>query len=159
MIRTFAWLRRSLIWMTIPLVFLGGCGPKHPTVEPVSGKVTFKGEAVEGATVTFFAEGSGGHPAVGTTGADGTFNLTSYEPNDGAPAGKHTVTVAKIESSGPSIPAGESMEAAAARSAKGDTSNQEKMLLPAHYASASTSKLSFTVNKGEKNHFDIELKE
>lgn len=158
MIRTFGSMRRRLICLPVALAVLAGCGPKHPPVEPVTGKVTFKGKPVEGASVTFFVEGSG-TPAVGTTNADGTFNLTSYGPNDGAPVGKHKVTVSKIESSGPAVPAGESMEAAAARAAKGPATTKEAMLLPARYASASTSPLTFTVTKGEKNHFEIELKE
>ena len=137
----------------VGLALLGGCGPKYPPVVPVSGKVMYKSQPVEGATVSFFVEG--GTPATGMTKADGTFNLTSYKPNDGAPEGSHKVTVTKIETSG-GAPAGESMEAAAAR---GPTKITETMLLPAPYASPITTPLSFTVTKGQKNHFDIELKD
>ena len=48
------------------------------------------------------------------------------------------------------------MEAAAAR---GPTTTEAKALLPAQYADPAKSPLSFTVTAGQKNHYDIELKD
>jgi hypothetical protein len=48
------------------------------------------------------------------------------------------------------------MEAAAAR---GPTVVAEKALLPGQYATPATTPLSYTVTKGQKNHFEIELKD
>jgi hypothetical protein len=47
----------------------------------------------EGDGATPDLKGPGTIPPVGTTDANGEFALTSYEPDDGAPAGKFQVTV------------------------------------------------------------------
>ena len=76
---------------------LFGCGGESlPKRVPVSGSVTYKGKAVEGATVGFLCEGAP-RMASGITDKDGKFTLTTYEPNDGAIPGKHTVTVTKMD--------------------------------------------------------------
>jgi hypothetical protein len=67
-------------------------------VYPVTGKVTVGGQPAEGAELVFYGatpdlKGPGTIPPVGTTDANGEFALTSYEPDDGAPAGKFQVTV------------------------------------------------------------------
>lgn len=62
----------------------------------VTGKVTIDGKPAEHATVVFHPAGSSGPDAVkprGKVGADGTFSLTTYDGNDGAPAGSYRVTV------------------------------------------------------------------
>jgi hypothetical protein len=83
------------------LVSLAGCG-SSPSGDrlPVflaSGKLTFDGRPLTGAFVVL-------HPKAAVSGrtaprphaqaaADGSFTLTSYESNDGAPAGNYTLTV------------------------------------------------------------------
>jgi hypothetical protein len=67
-------------------------------VYPVTGKVTVGGQPAEGAEVVFYGatpdlQGPGTVAPAGTTDKDGVFQLRSYEPNDGAPAGKFNVTV------------------------------------------------------------------
>jgi hypothetical protein len=67
-------------------------------VYPVSGKVTVKGQPVEGARVVFYGAtadltGPGTIVPVGVTDANGAFQLRSYEPEDGSPAGEFKVTV------------------------------------------------------------------
>src|SRR5262245_44576170 len=91
-------------WKTVILlsaVCTIGCS-KAPTgrlpVYPVSGKVTAKGQPVEGAEVVFYGAtpeltGPGTPAPAGTTDANGEFWLRSYDPNDGAPAGKFNVSV------------------------------------------------------------------
>jgi hypothetical protein len=64
------------------------------SVNSVTGQVLFDGSPPEGATVTL-------HPTDrsltvrprGFVGADGTFRLTTYLPNDGAPSGDYKLTV------------------------------------------------------------------
>src|SRR5262249_30955515 len=64
------------------------------SVHAVTGKVLFDGTPPEGATVTL-------HPVDrsmtlrprGFVGADGTFKVTTYLPNDGAPSGQYKLTV------------------------------------------------------------------
>jgi hypothetical protein len=80
---------------------VGGCSETDDgrlQVYPVSGKVTVNGQPVEGAEVVFYGAtpdltGPGTPAPVGTTDANGEFRLRSYDPEDGAPAGKFNVTV------------------------------------------------------------------
>jgi hypothetical protein len=67
-------------------------------VYPVTGKVTVGGQAAAGAEVSFFGatpelKGPGTVLPAGTTDEYGEFQLRSYEPGDGAPAGKFNVTI------------------------------------------------------------------
>lgn len=82
----------------ICLLGLAGCGggEDFPTT-PISGKVTFDGQAVKGGSVMLTpAPGTedkpAGKPATGTVGEDGTFTLSTYGDNDGAVIGKHSVS-------------------------------------------------------------------
>ena len=72
-----------------------GGGGNHPTA-PVSGKVTAGDAAVTGGTITLVPVGDGktapGKPASGSIQSDGSFQLTTYQMNDGAVIGKHKVT-------------------------------------------------------------------
>jgi hypothetical protein len=70
---------------------LSGCGGARPV--KVSGTVTLNGQPVEGAMVQFVPVKEGGRPATGTTGADGSFSLTTVENHDGAMPGEYKVVV------------------------------------------------------------------
>ena len=73
----------------------GGCsGSDRPACAPVRGEVTYLGKPVVGATVAFLCHGAP-RPAMGTTDATGTYQLTTFEPDDGAVIGTHVVTVKK----------------------------------------------------------------
>ena len=64
----------------------------------MTGVVTLDGKTVEGATVTFNPSGgSDQKPAVGTSGADGKYSLTTFTGGDGALPGLYKVTVSKIQ--------------------------------------------------------------
>lgn len=80
---------------------LAGCGKSEPgekPVFPVSGSVFVDGKPAKGAVVMF-------HPlpitqgrfdivrSRGTVGDDGTFKLSTYKNDDGAPEGEYAVTV------------------------------------------------------------------
>lgn len=72
------------------------CGDGGPTLYPVSGKVLFNGQPVEGATVVFVPVGSDDATALKPSGAvqtDGSFTLSTYPHGDGAPAGDYVVLV------------------------------------------------------------------
>src|SRR5690606_32888601 len=76
-----------------------GCGggevePPAP-VFPVSGKVTYKGQPVAGADITFHHE-SGDRSAFGRTNDEGEYKLTTFSSNDGAIEGRHGVTIIKF---------------------------------------------------------------
>lgn len=85
--------------LSLPWAGCGGDAEQYKTV-PVSGVVTCKGVPVANATVNFTplaeagrVEGRPGRLALGKTDKDGRFTLTTYENDDGAIVGKHTVTV------------------------------------------------------------------
>ncbi|QJW94813.1 carboxypeptidase-like regulatory domain-containing protein [Frigoriglobus tundricola] len=66
--------------------------PPHPT----TGTVLVNGEPAGGATVVFHHVGDWGPRSIvpqAVTGADGRFVLSTYELEDGAPAGEYRVTI------------------------------------------------------------------
>ncbi len=72
-------------------------------VHPVSGKVSVNGQSASGVLVLLHpAEGSPAAKAdvipSATTGEDGTFQLSSYEQDDGAPVGGYSVTIQWLQS-------------------------------------------------------------
>lgn len=141
------------------LAMLSGCGgADQPKTVPVTGKVTYNGDAIAGAQVTFRG---GGHTALGVTGPDGTFKLSTFGDGDGATLGEKNVTVAKrttVGSSGSAPGGGMTMDEALAASERGETPEPPKVeqLLPEKYSDPNTSGLKFTVEKGS-NNFPIKL--
>lgn len=72
-----------------------GCGGSDDRVatHAVSGKVVFPdGSPLDGGRIAFLST-EHGLSATGQIQSDGTFQLTTYEPGDGAVAGKHRVAV------------------------------------------------------------------
>lgn len=131
---------------------------------PVSGKVTFKGQPVGGAIVSFAPKSQGGRAASGQTDASGVYKLTTLKAGDGALAGNYAVTVTKVAGTvtatgEPADPAA-AMEAAYKAHAAGKDQKKEepKDELPAKYKSAETSGLTAEVAKG-KTTFDFDLVE
>jgi hypothetical protein len=66
---------------------------------PVKGRVTFNGKPVKEAAITFAPvpktdkDKEPGKPATGFTDEDGYYELSTFEPLDGAIVGNHKVTV------------------------------------------------------------------
>ncbi len=69
-----------------------GCGGSGEPVGKVSGKVTLNGEPVPQASV-MFEPVDGGRSSFGMTDADGTYQLTYMQENDGALVGEHLVRI------------------------------------------------------------------
>ena len=136
---------------------LAGCSKDDglPDTVPVLGTVTYQGQPVAGAVVTFLVDGNT-PPATGTTGPDGAFELTTFKNGDGAVPGSYTVSISKFETTGLDPSADDSMEAAAARANAPPPKTHS--LLPEKYADAGRSGLRFEVKAGETNEFQIELK-
>jgi 3',5'-cyclic AMP phosphodiesterase CpdA len=67
---------------------------RKPT-QPVSGKVFFEGKSVAGAVVTLHSTAKESRPprSDGRTDATGSFTLSTYTANDGAPSGEYHVTI------------------------------------------------------------------
>ncbi|HVX11567.1 MAG TPA: carboxypeptidase-like regulatory domain-containing protein [Pirellulales bacterium] len=107
-----------------------------PNTVPVSGKVTYQGQSVEGAAVTFASTGAG-RPVAALTTADGTYTL-QVQP------GSYVALVTKFEVAviNPEQPA---------------TDLPPKQLLPIRYGNPTDSPLKFEVGKGQPNAFDLTL--
>jgi hypothetical protein len=133
---------------------------------PVRGQVTLDRKPVAGATVVFLCQGAP-RPAVGTTDSSGNFQLTTFEPNDGAVVGTHVVTVKKGASQSEKAGAANEAEAELDSAKEIDDAVKRSMSarrkapkakaeIPAKYGHRSTSNLSKDVVAGE-NVIDIEL--
>lgn len=124
--------------MLITAVGCGGSG--NPETVPVSGLVTFNGQPVSDAAVTFYPEG--GRPASGRTDAEGIYQLTTFTPNDGAIPGSHRVAILKA-----STPPGNSPEELEA----------VERVIPEKYANEASSGLTATVNVDQETPIDFNL--
>lgn len=102
----------------------------------VSGKVTYNGQPVEGATVTF-ASTESGTPGAGMTAADGGYKLRVKPGSYAAMVTKFEVPVISAEQPGAEV--------------------EPKQLLPAKYRSNMESPLKFEVKKGDANVYDLPL--
>lgn len=159
---------RSSSVLLLTVIMIAGCAGSAddlPEVVPVSGTVMYNGEAVSGATVSFWAEGAP-RAATGVTGPDGKFQLSMFGANDGAMPGENTITVTKVEGgaaaprSGPptSAPSAEEMMNMTrnfTENAGGE--NGPKSLVPEIYGSQDTTTLKETVSADGNNTFVLQL--
>lgn len=72
------------------IIFIG-CGDGRPERVQVSGRVLIDGEPLKHGSVLFHAKDH--RPAYGELGADGSFQLSTYELGDGCVLGAHAVSV------------------------------------------------------------------
>ncbi|HUY90205.1 MAG TPA: carboxypeptidase-like regulatory domain-containing protein [Pirellulales bacterium] len=118
---------------------LGGCGARGKAkTYPLAGTVTFKGQPLANAVVTFFP--ASGRPTAGITNSAGEFTLPT-----GAAAGPYHVTVA--EPSPEAKPDDYSLPP------------ETPPRFPAKYTDPNRSGLDFEVKPDAENKFAIELKE
>lgn len=142
-------IRRVLAFAA--LLVAAGCGSGKPATVPVTGKVAFnKTTAPAGALVVFHPADDalekriGGKPFA-TVGEDGSFTLTTYAADDGAPEGDYGVTV---EWRG---------KAKGVKLALGDGGAGGALLVKEKYANPQKPILKATVKKGEPNTFAFEV--
>lgn len=154
--------RHSVLALLLLATVAIGCSdsaPDRPATVAATGKVTYKNEPVEGATVTFVPQ-DGGHAAVGVTDASGAFSLMTFVADDGAVPGSYKVKVAKFDAS-QQAPAGDASGLGEDQMPSGDVASQAsapKNLLPDKYANVSTSGLTATVGESpDENVFDFSL--
>lgn len=137
----------------------GGREGRH-AVARVHGKVTYNGQPVDGATVTFYPDKPGVPVAAGTTDASGSYRLTTYEDSDGAAIGTHKVAIRKRAT----VDAGQVKAPPDAGQALIDelqeaSAEQGKPLLPERYFAPESSKLTAEVAEGKKNEINFDLKD
>lgn len=93
-------LRDRRVVLLLLAAGMAGCSNDGQVpVYPVSGRVGVEGESPAGALLVFHPQSAPQKPGVeipkpvGRVQSDGTFKLTTYSENDGAPAGDYSVTV------------------------------------------------------------------
>jgi hypothetical protein len=128
-----------LLMLVVP-----ACGSGNARVHPVHGRVTFNGQPTPGAMVVF-------HPAAkemdnaarpsGQVGPDGSFSLSTFRPNDGAPEGEYNVAIVWLVADAKPDPTTE------------ETPNR----LPPRYSDPRTSDLHAKVSKGKNELPAFEL--
>ena len=99
MLRRFCTFPCAIVLATLTVALVSGCG-KNTTKQtfPVRGQVLVGKQPANGVLVIFtpwpdsaVADWPGGFPR-GIVGEDGSFVLTTYQTDDGAPAGEYVVT-------------------------------------------------------------------
>jgi hypothetical protein len=134
-----------------------GCGRKdRPPLGRVSGTITYNGKALAKAAVVFFPEQEGFRSALGETDEQGRYTLWTYDPGDGAPVGKHKVTVTLR-----GAPEKAEMHPSVIGKGKGEAYYEQvaatgKPLIPEKYFNPMTSGLTADVQRGS-NTFDFPL--
>jgi len=136
--------RRLLTGLTVLSVVALLCGcTQTPSVVPVSGKVLYNGEPLPFGIVMFQPEK--GQAAQGEIQPDGSFQLSTYGPNDGAVPGLHKVSVRCF-----------STQKAGADG--GDAGAPGRLLIPQQYTRFGMSGLSADVKPGSTEPIVLELK-
>lgn len=142
-----------IIVAAVGLLAAPGCSAKQrqgPKVVRVNGRVLYKGQPLAEAIVTF-SNAEANIAAYGQSGADGRFKLTTFERGDGAVPGKHQVSVRKVRIIDPNPPGFNPFTDGEAKPVK------EVWLIPKHYASLRTSKLTADVAEEGENDIVLEL--
>jgi hypothetical protein len=144
-------LWRRVMPMLVLFVGIVGCSPSKPATVPVVGKVMFKKTTpAAGALVVFHPVKPetetliGGKPFA-TVKEDGTFTLTTFQQDDGAPEGEYKVTVDWRKKSDKKLSLGSE--------GGGDAGS----MIQAKYGNPASPAFPFTVKKGEPNNFVIEV--
>lgn len=134
---------------------IGGCSSEASVsgVIPVSGKVTYQGDAIEGATVIFTPAGDN-RSASGITDSDGNYKLTTLQAGDGALPGDYQVTIYKTEEVDPMSDEERQKYFHEHQGRMPPIKTRE--LLPAKYKQPATAGLTAKVQSG-KNDFPYEL--
>jgi hypothetical protein len=156
-------LARSVPWCALILsLSLVGCGPSLPPgarpTHPVSVTVTYNGEAVDGATVTFLSQDGDPVAAYGRTDARGVAQMKTYVEGDGAVLGPHKVLITKTKTTGGGQDTGQSLEEYDPAELSSDyTPPEVNYLVPQRFGSPATSDLTAEVTSGiNEFRFDLE---
>jgi hypothetical protein len=128
-------------------LIISGCSSDDRDLAPVSGTVLFNGKPLPNAGIIFTPDEDNTRVGIGSTDKDGKYRLTSFQINDGAKIGKHSVTIRAYE-----IPDGPP------KAADDITNVRGKMLTPFKYAKPETSGLTAEVAR-KNNVIDFQISE
>jgi hypothetical protein len=136
---------------------LSGCGPgDRLAVYPVSGVIKFNGAPMKGGgSIAFLPkESRPGKMPGGTIAEDGTYSLTTYEPDDGALPGEYRVVITQITVEEPESV----IDGSGERTKKPTRIVDEKDWIPAINADMTRSPLTATVEAKDENKIDFDIK-
>ncbi|MBA3312591.1 MAG: hypothetical protein M3552_06080 [Planctomycetota bacterium] len=151
---------RQALLLILGFAFVAGCGggsdewtEKRPATAPAEGKLTYKGEGVEGATVLLVPDAAGGevYGASAVTRSGGAFALAAWPPQTGVVPGKYKVAVSKKV-----MP--EMSEVPADSHDSDNTAPPAKNMLPEQYGDPNKSGLTLEVPATGKTDILLELK-
>jgi hypothetical protein len=157
-------IMKRTLFLAVCFAFLLGCGASKSTNRPpvfkVKGKVTYKGQPVVGADVTFTSE-SANRSAFGRTDDSGEYQLTTFSGNDGAVEGKQSVMITKTIASTQTVPEAstDSPDYIPPGYGPEPPAEKQKYAIPAKYGNKETSGLIAVVNPDPDNVVDFELKD
>jgi hypothetical protein len=125
-----------LVLSCCALVMIGCGGSDRPRLGKVNGTVEYNGQPVEQGELTFYPEAG---RAAAAKIVDGQIqNVTTFDPNDGAPLGTLKVTVISFDNP------------------EADMYTARKNLLPAKYSTVQSTDLTVEIAPGE-NSVALEL--
>lgn len=158
--------RVGLVFLSLAGLVLAtaGCSRSRlPQVVPAGGVITYRGAAVEGASVMFVPIGGGKEKAAtAVTNASGKFQLSTFGQADGAMPGQYKVTVFKsatIAESGDIENQVDEKKVAMQAEGQAIPEVESAPLLPEKYSSAQSTVLDATVKEGGKNEFTFDLQD
>lgn len=132
----------SIVLLSALMISAGcGSGVDLPNTAKAEGTVTFENQPLAGASVSFIP--ASGRPASGFTDANGHFILRTFDADDGAIPGEHTVIISKIDSSAPK---------------SDDMYAEAKSAIPEKYSDLKKSGLTASVKADGENKFTFDLK-
>jgi hypothetical protein len=135
---------RYLLLLTLGAVL--GCGQDGPTLAKVRGTVTYKNAPLKFGSVVFQPEK--GKLASGKIQPDGTFELTTNTPGDGAVVGTHRIRVVSSSNQDPNVQN---------KGASGAELSTGKSLIPEKYTDLEKTPLKQEVQDIEVNTFKLDL--
>ncbi len=127
---------------------------------PTTGHVTFDGQPLQGAIVTFVPRSAGGVAASATTDARGRYNLlTPGAPRPGVAPGDYAVTLMKMETR--QLITDEEAAAAAKLTSAGlslpPPMTESIQVLPAKYRNPDESGFTATISETQRKSFDFNV--
>lgn len=144
----------SLAW----LMTFAGCGgsDRHP-LGLVAGTVRYNGQPIASGTIIF--EVAGARPANGTIVDGKIVEVTTYDPQDGAPVGDARIAVFATAPDSPATAADPAANPGAPVAIGPNyMGGGAKSLIPDKYNNPSTSGLTWTIEQDE-NVLDLDLKD
>lgn len=135
-----------LLFVCLVMLNLSGCGDGRPARATVTGTVSYNGKPLNIGSLVFIPIG-GGPPAQGKVNREGTYEMGTYEEDDGVIPGDYKVMITALTSSGGSGLPEDTVSA----------NEAPVSVIPEWYGDLEKSGLQVTVKAEEENKIDFPL--